>query len=208
MGNKVILLFWMWCWVMTLEAQDLGTQDIGCYGETFAISEKNLLTAIIEKLQAIQQSGKLALHQHIIQERMAKQALQPEPVKVVRHTSEPRTLIFDPTFVVDRDIHDHNGRVLYTKGTRFNPLHQVSLTNPLLFIDGDVHLDWVKEQLHQQPNAKVILVKGNPQGCEELLMHPVYFDQGGLLCQRLRLTQVPARVTQEGNHLLINEVTP
>ena len=205
MGNKMILLFWVWCWISSLEAQDLGTQNVGCYGETFAIAEKSLLTVITEKLQAIQQSGKLDLHQHVIQKRMAKQALQPEPVKVVQHTKVPRTFTFDPTFVLDHDIHDHKGRILYTKGTTINPLHQVSLTKPLLFVDGDAHMSWVKEQLRQHPTAKLILVKGKPLDHEEDLGRPVYFDQGGVLCRRLRLTQVPAKVTQEGDHLLINE---
>lgn len=197
-----MILLLIACLTSTLQAQDLG-----CYGETFSIAEKSFLTVITEKLQAIQHSGKLDLHQHIIQERMAKQALQPKPVSGIWHTTAPRTFTFDPTFVLDHDIHDHKGHILHTKGTTVNPLHQVSLIKPLLFVDGDAHMDWVKSQLRQHPNAKVILVKGKPLECEETLTHPVYFDQGGVLCRRLGLTQVPAKVTQEGDHLLIEELS-
>lgn len=218
MGNKVMYLFIFVLLISMLLAKDLGSaKDLGCYGETFSIDETSLLQLITAKLKGLESSGNLTEHQETIRKRISRKVMNPEPVVGVRHTTEPRTFTYDPTFVLPEDVLDRDGHILYKAGTSFNPLRdsmphllikQLALTKPLLFVDGDAHMPWVREQLKQHPKAKVILVKGSPSNCSEILQHPVYFDQSGFLCQRLRLTQVPAKVTQVNDHLLIDEMLP
>lgn len=181
-------------------------RDLGCYGETFPIQEVSLLDVIRHQLKGLVDSDSLDQHQKLIQERMVHRIQHPSSVEGLKPTTHPRAFTLDPTFVLDQDIKDAQGRILYPQGTKINPLHYVSLSKPLLFVDGDVHQDWVKEQSKQSPHAKVILVKGSPLALEKDLNHPVYFDQGGFLSKRLGLSQIPARVTQQGDHLLIEEV--
>lgn len=201
MGHSVRFMTLLLCCMAASLARDLG-----CYGEVFSIQEASLLEVIQRKLKGMEKTDALAEHQQAIQNHMMSRIQHPKRVESLRHTTQPRTFTFDPTFMLDHDVTDDQGHVLYPRGTRINPLHQVSLTKPLLFIDGDAHGHWVKEQLKQNSDAKVILVSGAPFDVEKNLHHPVYFDQGGFLCKKLRLTQVPARVTQQGDQLLVEEV--
>lgn len=215
MGYKVMYCFLFLFVLSTLSAKALNApKDFGCYGGTFPIAETSLLQIITAKLKGLESSGELAKHQEVIRRRISHKVMNPDPVAGVRHTTQPRTFTYDPTFVLPEDVLDSDGNILYKAGTSFNPLRdtsphllikQLALTKPLLFVDGDAHLSWVGEQLKQHPKAKVILVKGSPSTCSETLQHPVYFDQGGFLCQKLHLTQVPAKVTQVNDHLLIEE---
>ena len=132
---------------------------------------------------------------------------RPLPVEGVIATQKPRSFLYDPTITVAQDIPDHTGRVIHAQGTRIHPLHIRSLSHPLVFIDGDdVHQTaWSRRQCQNDPQAKIILVKGNPFTLMETLNRPVFFDQGGVLVRKLGIRQVPARVTQQGDHLVITE---
>jgi len=75
------------------QAVDSRVKDLGIYGETFPIEEKNLLEAIKAKLQALAASGKLDEHQRIIVKK-AKEQLNRPPVPTnwkIQKTTEPRS---------------------------------------------------------------------------------------------------------------------
>jgi conjugal transfer pilus assembly protein TraW len=82
------------------------------------------------------------------------------------------------------------------------------MTKPLLLIDGDAaeHITWAFLLLKRYPLAKVILVRGAPLQMMRDRGIPVYFDQHGKITQKLGISQVPAIVTQEKDHLKIEEV--
>ena len=86
------------------------------------------------------------------------------------------------------------------KGEKHNPLDKVSFGKPLLFIDGD-EKDQIEWALSQE--GKIILVKGAPLELEKTYKHLFFFDQGGVLVEKFGLTETPARVSQQGKHLLI-----
>lgn len=186
-------------------------RDLGTYGETFVIAEQNLLEHIQEKLKDLEQKGLLEKHQQTIQEKVKETLTHPKPVEGSAHTKNPRTFTNDPSIVVPQDLKDHLGKVFYKKGTRVNPLTFKSLTRPLLFIDGDekAHLKWVMKQLNHTPNAKIILVKGNPfELMKTFLEADIFYDQGGALVRKLGIQQVPAVVRQSGTLLEIAEEVP
>lgn len=188
----------------------LHAKDLGTFGETFAIEEQSLVEVISSKLKALESSGKLETHQKQIQEKAFQGLQTPAAVEGITDTKEPRTLEYDPSIVVTQDLKDSKGEVFHQKGKRINPLHTRSFTKPLLFIDGTnkVHVTWAIFHIQKNPQAKIILVKGNP--FELMKEHDVniYFDQGGLLVKKLGITHVPARVVQQGDKLLILEELP
>ena len=63
------------------------------------------------------------------------------------------------------------------------------------------HVVWAA----QQP-GKIILVKGAPLALEKQYHRWFYFDQAGLLTRKFAITQVPARITQFGKMLKIEEI--
>lgn len=194
--------------VIILITTALQAKDLGTFGEVFEVEEADLLEVIQAKLKHLEAFGGLKEHQEKIATR-SKQAIErPQAVAGITHTNKPRTFTYDPSITLTSDIADHEGRVCAKKGEHINPLHYRSMTKPLLFIDGDQgdHLTWAFTQLKQYPQAKVILVKGAPLQIMQDMEIQVYFDQYGKITNKLGIVQVPAKVTQAGNYLQIEEV--
>lgn len=168
---------------------------------------------IQEKLQALEAAGTLKTHQEKLVAKIKQALRNPGTVPGIHTTTRPRTFTVNPSIVVPYDLADHQSVVFQKRGTVVNSLHTVSLTKPLLFIDGD-DKSQVAWALHQQaerqktvqPLPKIILVKGSPFSLMEQNGALFYFDQKGSLTKKLGITQVPARVTQVGDLLNIEEV--
>ena len=140
---------------------------------------------------------------------------RPKPVEGLSKALKSRVFTYDPTYVVPEDLKDHQGRIIHSKGTRLNPLETVTLSQSLLFFDGDDgdQVAFAKAKLKEKSKEslkegliKLILVKGAPLALSEELKVPVYFDQLGLLTKKLGIRHVPALVMQEGLHLRIEEI--
>jgi conjugal transfer pilus assembly protein TraW len=174
-------------------------EDLGTFGKTFEIAEKDLLSEIREKLLRMAADGTMEREQKKMREQVAKDFKRPKAVGGIVHTVKPRRFEFDPSVSVTRDLKDHRGRVFARKGDRFNPLDLIFMSKPLLFIDGDDEdqIDWGRRQLEFRPTAKVILVKGSPFDIEKKLDREIFFDQHGTLTQKFGIKQVPAIVYQE-----------
>jgi conjugal transfer pilus assembly protein TraW len=175
-------------------------KNLGTYGPTFEIAEPNLLEMIQQKLQSLQDSGKIELHQQEIQKRVEARIKRPKPVPGINKAETSSSRLYDPSFVLNEDIKDHQGRSLGKVGSSYNPLDYSLFGEPFLFIDGDdlVQLQWALSQ-----PGKIVLVSGSPLELEQQYQRPFYFDQGGILTKKFAIDQVPARVSQQGKMLLI-----
>lgn len=184
--------------------RDLVIKDHGVMGHVFPIKERSLLEVIQEKLKTAQANGTIKNLQIKFQEKVTKKISCPQAVTGINHTTVDSERSFDPTYVQPTNITDHKGRVIISKGTQVNPLDHVSWGDPLLFIDGDElsHVTWALNQ----PAGKIILVKGAPLDLEQQYKRAFYFDQAGLLTRKFSITQVPARVSQAGTVLKIEEI--
>jgi conjugal transfer pilus assembly protein TraW len=207
--------------------------ELGVYGETFPVAEKNLLEVIKAKIQALFESGKLEDHQKAILNKAKEQLNRPYPVKGLSKTRSPRSFPYDPSIVVPYDLKvsqdavprdaasrgktprggDHQDQVFHRKGTRVNPLDTHRMNCPLLFVDGDdaEQVFWAIQQYKTAASLhkpKIILVQGAPFDLSKKLNLPVYFDQSGVLVKKLGITQVPARISQKEKTLVIDEVDP
>lgn len=204
--QKIFLTFFLICFPkISLSAL---AKDLGTFGELFPIQEKSLLQVIQDKLQTLNEEGILQDHQKEIQEKVQRKLQNPPSVQGVKSTVKPRSFSYDPSFVVTNDLKDHRGQIFCARGKKINPLQYRSLTKPLLFIDGldSKQIEWVRQQRQSFANVKVILIQGSPFKLSQKLLIPVYFDQQGLLTRKLGIRQVPARVTQKGDKLWIEEV--
>ncbi len=183
----------------------LSAKDLGCHGEIFKIKEESLLEVIKARLLKMQKNGSLATYQKQLTERAKQKALNPDPVKGIQHTKIPRIFYYDPTITLPQDLKDQEGRVFGLRGDRVNPLQITPLTKWMLFIDGEDKAQ-VRWALRHPLNSKIILIQGHPLELEEAHGRRFYFDQLGLLTKKLGISQVPAKVSQEGHALKIEEV--
>ena len=183
--------------------------DLGTLGPTYEISEPHLLNFIEQRLRDKERSGEL---QRLIEQAQARgmdAVTRPQPISGLRPTETARTFYFDPSFTLDRNIVDSQGRLLFAAGTRKNPLEIVSLSKHLLFFDARDRRQVARaRELMARYDGKVkpILTGGSYLDLMKAWRIPVYYDQQGMLTRRFGIRQVPAIVSQEGARLRIDEV--
>lgn len=183
-----------------LEAKVLEDQ-----GTTFAIREESLLSVLERRLASVRTSGRWSALEEDFKKRVVERVWDPVPVAGVSKTREARQFYYDPSFTVQEDIKDVQGRLIQARGKKFNPLEVVSWGEPLLLIQGDdaAQVSWALAQ-----QGKITLVTGSPLRLQESHQRSFYFDQGGTIVKRFHIRQVPARIIQAGKKLLIEEIVP
>ena len=196
----------------------LHARDCGVHGTISEIEEEDPIVLIQTKLKRLEDSGELEKHKQALQKKAKESVERPKPVKGITRALKNRVWYFDPTYTVEEDLMDHKGRVFAKKGTKINPLETVPFSDVLIFFNGDDQDQkaWVEEQIgehaalqHTPPPRKalkLILVKGAPLALSETWDRAVYFDQGGFITEKLGIQHVPARVTQKGLLLRVEEI--
>ncbi len=179
------------------QAVSISAKDLGTYGHLFPIEEQDLLKLLNARLGGASLSD--------LAPALFESAKHPLPAPGIVTAASNREFTYDPTYILDRDIKNAQGEVLFKKGARFNPLEKLNLSEGLLFFDAhNKHqLEWAASQ---KGCFKWILTSGDPFAIEVAHKRPVYFDQQGALSRKLGLKAVPARVTQKGDVLLIEEI--
>lgn len=186
-------------------------KDLGAVGPVYPIAEKDMVDAIKDRLREKEASGELARLQAEAQRRVLASVAEPKPVPGLHRAQVARSWHFDPSVRFDQAVLDDKGRVIIPAGTVANPLDVVSVRSTWFLFDGrdPKQVALARAELQSAKGlVKPILVGGSPLPLSNEWKRPVYFDQGGRTVQRLGLTAVPARVTQDGRYLLIQEIPP
>lgn len=209
LSASLLVLFALLLMPGTAEASDLGT-----VGPTYPIAEQDLLDHIQARLRALEQSGELARVQAANVARAQRSAETPVPVSGLRKATVSRVWRFDPSVRFDEPVVDAKGRIVVPAGMLANPLAVVRMPADWMLFDGrdPAQVVLARRQLDEAAATgrpiKPILVAGSPLALSQQWKRPVYFDQYGRISRRLGLTAVPARVSQDGLSLLIQELVP
>lgn len=191
--------------------QSVAAADLGTWGDLWPVQEPDMLAMIMHRLEVLQQSGEMSKKMDEFKARVARNSLRPPAVEGVTRTEKYASRLFDPSVRLADDIRDNEGRVFARKGEVMNPLQYVPFNQTLYFINGDdpEQMDWMKHQTPLTLESKIILVRGSIPQSQTALDSRIYFDQNVVLCQRLGIDQVPARVTGvPGDRLLKVEFIP
>ncbi len=185
------------------------SSDLGTYGSTFDIQEKDIREVLAEKMQS--ETGQKLL-QDLLQS--LKEKSQNPAFKVQKNISnaiENNSFLIDPSITLTTDFKDPHGVVFYKSGTPLNPLHHMTLSKGYVFVDGDnpKHIEFAQNINQTNPSNKpmmIILVKGNPlKMIKDNPNMKVFFDQEGFMCKRFKISKIPATVEQEGLMLRVRE---
>lgn len=204
MRRRILLV-----WGLGVAGSRAHALDLGRIGPTYDIAEPHLLADIARRLQEKQRSGELHRLMEDARARSVAAVRNPAAVTGVATARTARTFYVDPTFTLDRNVVDTQGRVMFAAGTRKNPLDVVSLSRRLLFFDGrDPRQVLRARELMAAGGSpiKPILTGGSYLDLMKAWRSPVYYDQQGVLVRRLGIRQVPALVSQEGSRLRIDEM--
>ena len=202
-------LLYVGCIVLLFLATSAQAERLENIGPTYPIAEQSILEFIHERLVQKERTGELARLEEQIRSRNEQATRNPPPVAGLTRTETARTFYFDPSFVLDRNVEDAEGHVLFPAGTRKNPLDVVSMSKHLLFFDAREEKQVVRAKAlieRYQGKVKPILVGGSYLDLMKRWKTPVFYDQQGILTKRLGIRQVPAIVSQEGLRLRIDEI--
>lgn len=198
------------CLALTLAVLSAGTEakDLGTWGNVFEPAEQDMLVFIQNRLSAMEESGEMDRLKNEAIERVKRNAVRPPPVAGLTPAITYRTFSYDPTFTVNETITDMQGNVIARRGDRVNPFDKVPYNQTLFFIDGDNRdqVAWLKPQLNNVGNFKIILVNGNIKEASDALDERIYFDQAGVLTTKFGFEHTPVRVTRDDQVLKIEEI--
>ena len=185
-------------------------KNLGVWGSLFPVEEQDIREFIYQRLNEMQQNGDMALLNKKFIKNVKEHALRPTPVSgltTIKETKKTKTFYYDPTYVLDKDIKDHERNVIAKKGTIINPLDTIKLHGVLFFLDADdtKQIKWALKNSKKHEYVKYILVKGNIKEAGKRLNDRIYFDQYGLITKQLGIKHIPCIVKQEGKKLQIQE---
>ena len=182
-------------------------RDYGQHGTHFKIIETDLLEQIANRLSSMQKNGDIERLNRNLKARTIARVNRPAPVAGLVSATDARSRLFDPSITIQADIRGADGRIIWPKGTRVNPLDTVPLRAPLIFLDGDDvrQLAWALGFKSRHP-AKLILTNGAPLDIMKARQRRFFFDQGGKLVQHFGIRVLPSVIDQQGQSLRIREV--
>ena len=182
------------------------TQEVE--GEVFPVEEMSFLKLIELKLKTLMDGGELDALNVRWRQQVANHTNRPKPLDLPR-AEELRTYQYRPEIVLESQLQDEKGRVIYPAGTRVNALEKLPNYQPCwLFVNGDdkAQMRWIKRALSSCNAPKMILTGGSIYDAEALLNTVIYFDQAGVITKKLKIKALPARVTRQNNALYIEEL--
>ena len=196
-------------WVCCIPYGEVYAKNLGTQGAMYEIGEQDALLLIEQRVKQMEQIGEIERQQQKLKSQMIASIEKPTPVLGLKRTEKPRTFEHDLTVTVPADMIGPKGEVIYKAGARINPLAHVFTSKTVVFLDGEdeQQLAWALEAYKVKNGlAKLVLVNGSPLALMRQYEIPFYFDQGGRLSQYFKLEQIPARVYQEKEKLIIEEL--
>ena len=183
--------------------------NLGVQGSVYEIQEVDGLELIMGRLKEMQMNGEIEHQQQTLKKRALTSIAKPPAVVGLKATQVPRTIERDLSITVPYDIRGINGEIIQKAGFKLNPLINSISKKTLIFFDAEdeKQLNWALSQYRQYDGlAKLVLVNGSPLALMKQHQIPFYFDQMGSLSRYFKLEQVPAKVYQQGDKLIIAEV--
>lgn len=146
--------------------QSVAAADLGTWGDLWPVKEPDMLTVIMQRLTALEQSGEMGRKMDAFKERVIRNSLRPPAVPGIGRTEKYGSRLFDPSVRLAADIRDNEGRVFARQGEVMNPLQYVPFNQTLYFINGDdpAQVAWMKRQTPPTLESKIILVQGSIPG--------------------------------------------
>lgn len=207
----ILLIILLINFIITLKVEAV---DLGVWGESSAIKEEDFEIYIVKQLEALGED-KLRGHQEFIKDKIVADIKRPKAVKNIGKALKGTTRLYNPSFVVEENIYDHNNQLLYQSGMLLNPLEKKAFEEIWIIIDGDDVSQVEFANNYQESNTtvttsnklkKIILINGAPGAQEDGSFF--FFDQMGEISKKLNITKVPSVIRQSpaGPQILIEEV--
>lgn len=160
-------------------------------GTTYEIVEPDLLIEI-------QQKAKQVDWQKLQRNMKFTQEFARLPI-----ATEYNSYYHTPTTILPFEVKDKNGKVLYPKGFKFNPLKYTTLPNQLIVLGSARHLDVVSNfsSLVSPDDTLLIVNMDTRKFIKQTGKRAFLLSKNAI--KRLGIKQIPAIISQQGDQFLI-----
>ncbi len=181
-------------------------EDLGTIGPVYGIAERDFIEVLQARAAAKVADGSWQKAMENQKQKMVDYAHRPIGKKLPR-ALEYSARFFDPSIILDADISDAEGKVLFPKGTRVNPLDYKDYAKTLCFFDGDdaAQVEWAKAYCFDEINARAILVNGPIIELANKYKARLFFDQYGTLVSHFGVRALPTAIRQSGKVFAVEE---
>jgi len=176
-------------------------------GKTYDFAEKNLIEEIQQYILSNKDKINKQLDKYKEKAKTSVDSYKPKNIKLTRAT-KTRVFYPDMSYTSEFDIKDQNGKILYPKGFKFNPMKFVHLPYEIVVIDATApeQIKWLKKQkLLNNTKYKILLSDGNHQDISKELEQPVFYLTSKII-DRFKLEKTPSMVKQIGQRIEIKEI--
>ena len=185
-----------------------GSTDLGTFGATYPIVEKDLL----EQFQEIIAHTDWAKKQEEVQKKTRNyiENYKPHDLVSLPVATKDDSFTVDMTWTLPMDIPDGKGGVIYPKGFTFNPLAHVYYQRTLVFLDvsDKRQVDWLAASpFLKKIDAKILLTGGNYYEFVKKYKRQVFYANRKII-ERLGIRAVPAVAVQQGTKMVVYEYDP
>jgi len=179
-------------------------KDLGTFGATYSIVEKDFMKEIVQSAQ--QADWKRFVNKNKFASSVRN--FKPKDIKKLYQAEKDRVFTVDLTYSLEFDITDGKGNILYPKGYNFNPLDYVNYHKTLIVINGanTRQLAWfTASEYAKDINVMLLITDGSYYDIASKYKRPVYYATRDIL-EKFNITAVPSIVKQRGNMMEVREV--
>jgi len=177
-------------------------------GKTYPIKEKNIVELFKKHFEENKNKikKKLDIEQKKLKTKIKNYKPKDLTIKLFPATKD-RVFFVDPSYTVKDNMYDAEGKILYKKGFKFNPLHYVSLTERYVVIDFNrkEEREWLKNKgLDKDITLRILITNGSVFDAVKFFRREVFFLNDSIT-ERFKLSATPSIVEQDGDRLKVYE---
>lgn len=186
-------------YLMTANPLFAAFRNLGAAGDTYPVNEPDIMEQFRNGA-----AGRAKLLEEL---RRQIKDHRPRDLHHLSRAERNSTFMVDISIIQDENIVDTEGKIIYPKGYRFNPLKYITLPGAMVVIDGDdpEQVEWFRKSPYSgDRRVRLLLSGGQAPDLIDKLQRPVFYLTNNI-ASRLQLGSVPSLVIQKGKKIQVQE---
>jgi len=178
-------------------------KDLGTFGRTYPIAEKDALTEIEERARQVN-------WEKVLDKRKLENFQGPPDKATLPRAQRGQVRQVDMTYTAEIDVPDGKGGILYPKGYTFNPLDFITYPKTIIVINGNDkdQVSWFKDSEYSQLMDVTLMITEGAFGVITKKVNRTVFYATTKIINRFQLAAVPSIIKQKGQYMEVTEVVP
>lgn len=177
-----------------------GPANLGIVGKTYPIKERDALDEVEARARKVDWKKQLA--------KIKPMSHRPPGLRDLPRVRKADSFLVDMTYILDMDIPDDKGGILYPKGYVFNPLDYVPFTKTMVIINAEdkEQVAWFKTSPYAGRFETLLLItNGSFADTTKAVKQQAFYAVGKVL-DRFHVKSVPSVIRQEGRYMRVDEI--